>query len=79
LLARLVDSAPEVLGDEKRIAGLLLDGENASARRPWNNPQSSRIVFPPAVNWCIEPVTVRVAPQNVTLGGCGDLAIRCTG
>ena len=39
-----------------------------SARRPWNRPQSRRIDFPPAETRCIDPVTVRAAPQKVTVG-----------
>src|SRR5690348_17177184 len=39
-----------------------------SARRPWNNPQSKSKVLPQASTWCIEPVTVCVAPQKVTVG-----------
>src|SRR6516225_9892875 len=39
----------------------------ASARRPWNSPQSSRIFCRPDSTRCIEPVTVRAAPQKVTL------------
>src|SRR5271155_2735101 len=39
-----------------------------SARWPWNSPQSSKMIFPFALSWCIDPVTVRVAPQNVTVG-----------
>src|SRR6516225_8845807 len=45
-----------------------------SARRPWKSPQSSRRLCPQASTRCIEPVTLRVAPQKVTVGGeAGDL------
>src|SRR5205823_3269512 len=42
-----------------------------SARGPWNRPQSSSSDRPPASTRCIEPVTVRVAPQNVVVGSAG--------
>src|SRR4051812_3864839 len=50
-----------------------------SARWPWKSPQSRSRDWPQASTWCIEPVTVRVAPQNVTVGsvrGFRDLAMR---
>src|SRR4026208_877333 len=39
----------------------------ASARRPWNNPASSRIRAPAASSRCMEPVTWPAAPQKVIL------------
>src|SRR5262245_7487803 len=46
----------------------------ASVRRPWNRPQSRSIVRPQASIRCIDPVTVRAAPQKVTDGGA-DLRV----
>src|SRR5580698_9994066 len=37
----------------------------ASWRRPWYRPQSRRKFLPPVSTWCMEPVTVLAAPQNV--------------
>src|SRR5262245_43695363 len=42
-----------------------------SARPPWNSPQSSSTAWPQASTRCIEPVTVRAAPQKVTVGSGG--------
>ena len=43
----------------------------ASARRPWNRPQSSRIFCPAHSKWCDDPVTVWSAPQK-----CKRIAMR---
>src|SRR5579883_1492316 len=47
-----------------------------SARRPWYSPQSRSSDWPHASTWCIEPVTVRAAPQKVTVSEEGDLIFR---
>src|SRR2546425_39628 len=60
------------------VKGNSLLRRRASARLPWKKPQSSRILVRPAWTRCIEPVTVRAAPQNVTLGddiGCAFFAM----
>ena len=44
-----------------------------SARRPWNRPQSRSSVRPQASTRCREPVTVRAAPQKVTVGSADGL------
>src|SRR5262245_37053905 len=44
----------------------------ASARGPWNSPQSSSSLWPLTWSKCIEPVTVRAAPQKVTPGACTE-------
>ena len=59
--------------DVSRAEGKLAVAARLSARRPWNRPQSSSSDCPQASTWCIEPVTVRAAPQKVTVGSARRL------
>ena len=60
----------DVLGAKGKVAVAAA----ASARRPWNRPQSSSRVRPQASTRCIEPVTVRRGAQKVTVGSAGGFA-----
>src|SRR5487761_2551553 len=45
--------------------GMLLFRSRDSWRLPWYSPQSRRNLLPPVSKWCMDPVTVLAAPQNV--------------